>query len=231
MHPTALAAPVRAKKLSVYVPRSHSGRTNVVCQPLFVCDIVLDAGESILSMATGDSVRWILSTATSGPDGNTPHVLVKPTQYRLRTDLIVATTRRVCYAILVSTAHDEQNFARFYYPITTVALIERNARTKTDASAGPEVNPESLDLAYRMHGDRTIMPVRAMNDGAHTYIEMPTGLQNMPVVFAIGNDGSDTMVNYRFHGRSFIIDGVPSGITLVEGSGRHQRRAIIERGS
>jgi hypothetical protein len=53
----------------------------------------------------------------------------------------------------------------------------------------------------------------------------------MPVVFAIGNDGSDTIVNSRFRNLTFIVDGVPSRIALVQGSGRGQRRVIIERGN
>jgi len=197
--------------------------SNVVCQPLFVCDIVLAPGEVIESMATGDSVRWILSTAVSGPNGDTPHVLVKATDYGLRTNLIVTTDRRVCYVILVSTKHDYQYRARFYYPIEEVAHIKPNARRVLDLA--------NLDFAYQVRGDRSFMPLHVMNDGVHTYIEMPQGIQDLPAVFVIGNDGSDTIVNYRYRGRSFIVDGVPQKIALVQGSGRSQRRVIIERGN
>src|SRR5450755_106109 len=200
--------------------------TNVVCQPLFVCDIVLDPGETIISMATGDSVRWILNSVASGPDGETPHVLVKPTDYDLRTNLIIATNRRVCYVILVSVKHDYQYRARFYYPISEVAHI---ASTNANGSAGIQVNLDRLDYSYRTQGERSFMPVRVTNDGYHTYIEMPDGIQDMPVVFVIGNDGSDTIVNYRYRDRTFILDGVPSRIALVQGSGRGQRRVVIER--
>ena len=210
-------------------PRQTSrAPSNVVCQPLFVCDIVLDPGETIISMATGDSVRWILNSVASGPDGETPHVLVKPTDYDLRTNLIIATDRRVCYVILMSVKHDYQYRARFYYPISEVAHI---TQSNASASAGIQVNLDRLDYSYRMHGENSFMPVRVMNDGYHTYIEMPDGIQDMPVVFAIGNDGSDTIVNCRFRNRTFIVDGVPSRIALVQGSGRGQRRVVIERGN
>ena len=208
--------------------RTPKSPSNVVCQPLFVCDIMLDPGETIISMATGDSVRWILNSVASGPDGDTPHVLVKPTDYDLRTNLIIATNRRVCYVILVSVKHDYQYRARFYYPISEVAHI---ASTNANGSAGIQVNLEQLDYSYRTHGERSFMPERVMNDGHHTYIEMPDGIQDMPVVFVIGNDGSDTIVNYRYRNRTFIVDGVPSRIALVQGSGRGQRRVVIERGN
>lgn len=210
----------------VHAAQTHSDRSrphNVICQPLFVCDITLDPGETILSMAAGDSVRWILSTATSGPEGNTPHVLIKPTDYDLRTNLIITTDKRVCYVILVSTKHDYQYRTHFYYAIDEVAHIKPNVHQTYD--------PANLDFAYRMRGDRSFMPVHVMNDGVHTYIEMPQGIQDLPTVFGIGSDGSDTIVNYRYRGGTFIIDGLPQKITLVLGTGRGQRRVIIERGN
>jgi P-type conjugative transfer protein TrbG len=219
---------LRASRVAPAPRRTPRAPSNVVCQPLFVCDIVLDPGETIISMATGDSVRWILNTVASGSDGDTPHVLVKPTDYDLRTNLIISTNRRVCYVILVSAKHDYQYRARFYYPVSEVAHI---APTNVNGSAGIQVNLDRLDYSYRMHGEKSFMPVRVMNDGYHTYIEMPDGIQDMPVVFAIGNDGSDTIVNFRFRDLTFIVDGVPSRIALVQGSGRGQRRVIIERGN
>lgn len=206
--------------------RTQKRPANVVCQPLFVCDIVMDPGETILSMATGDSVRWIVSTLMSGPNAQTPHVLVKPTDYGLRTNLIIATNRRVCYLILVSTQRDYQDRARFYYPIVEVAHITRDRETD---SGTPNIDIAKLDFTYRVHGERSFTPLRVMNDGAHTYIQMSSDLQDMPVVFAIANDGSDAVVNYRFRRGMFIVDGVPGRIALVQGSGRGQRRVIIER--
>jgi type IV secretory pathway VirB9-like protein len=33
----------------------------LVCQPQFVCDIVLDSGETVLNMAIGDATRWVIA--------------------------------------------------------------------------------------------------------------------------------------------------------------------------
>ncbi len=74
------------------------------CKPLFVCDLVLEPGETIVNVAVGDSVRWLIAPASSGGgDGATPHVLVKPTEAGLRTNLIVTTNRRTYYLTLVSS--------------------------------------------------------------------------------------------------------------------------------
>jgi hypothetical protein len=56
-------------------------------------------------------------------------------------------------------------------------------------------------------------------------------MREVPVLFATSSDGGDTLVNYRFTGLYYVVDGVPPGIALVEGSGKHQRRALVTRGS
>src|SRR5215469_15000205 len=77
------------------------------CMPLFVCDLVLEPGETIVNVAVGDSVRWLIAPASSGTSGGaTSHVLVKPTEPGLRTNLIVTTSRRAYYLTLVSGKKD-----------------------------------------------------------------------------------------------------------------------------
>ena len=95
----------------------------------------------------------------------------------------------------------------------------------------PDTAIDKLDFNYRMSGDRGLQPVRVFNDGTHTYLQMPQGMREVPVLFAVGSDGGDTLVNYRFTGQYYVVDGVPAGIALVEGSGKHQRRALVTRGS
>lgn len=224
----ALTASTSPRDESRAVTHLQKRPVAIVCQPLFVCDIVLDSGESILAMATGDSARWILSTVTSGPEAQTPHVLVKPTDYGLRTDLIIATDQRVCYLLLTSTRRNYQGTPRLYYPVAEYGLITRGGESSSDDS---QLNFAQLDFAYRLRGEQSFMPTRVLNDGAHTYIEMPPGIEDMPVVFAIASDGTDAVVNYRFRHGIFVVDGVPQRLALVQGSGRSQRRVIIERGN
>jgi type IV secretion system protein VirB9 len=107
------------------------------------------------------------------------------------------------------------------------AAVGRSVRSDTQL---PDTAIDRLDFNYRMSGDRDLQPVRAFNDGTHTYLQMPPGMREVPVLFAIGSDGGDTLVNYRFTGLYYVVDGVPSGIALVEGSGKHQRRALVTRG-
>ena len=82
-----------------------------------------------------------------------------------------------------------------------------------------------------MSGDRGLEPLRVFNDGTHTYLQMPPGMNEIPVLFAVGSDGGETLVNYRYTGKYYVVDGLPARIALVDGSGKRQRRALIIRGS
>lgn len=204
------------------------------CKPLFVCDLVLEAGETIVNVGVGDSVRWLIAPASSGgADSSTPHVLVKPTEAGLRTNLIVTTNRRTYYLTLVSGYNNPMLRIGFLYPqdpqqAFATAAIGRGMRSDTPL---PDTAIDKLDFNYRMTGDRGLQPMRVFNDGTHTYLQLPQGMREVPVLFVVGSDGCDTLVNYRFTGQYYVVDGVPDGIALVEGSGKHQRRALVTRGS
>lgn len=201
------------------------------CMPLFVCDLVLEPGESIVNVAVGDSVRWLIAPAASGPaDTTTPHVLIKPTEVGLQTNLIVTTNRRAYYVTLVSRNNEPMLRLGFLYPQDPQRAFGQSQLTRA-SSPLPQTSIDKLDFNYRLSGDRGLQPVRVFNDGAHTYLQMPAGMSEIPVLFAVGSDGGDTIVNYRFTGQYYVVDGVPASIALVDGSGKRQRRALIARGS
>ena len=62
------SGPVVASDGSLRYPYGKAQPT-LTCRPLYVCDIALQSGEAILDLAIGDSVRWIISPAQSGPNG------------------------------------------------------------------------------------------------------------------------------------------------------------------
>ena len=100
----AAAGPVTAPDGVLRYPLGERTPPTLRCKPLFVCDLVLEPGESIVNVAVGDSVRWLIAPASSGAtDSATPHVLVKPTEAGLHTNLIVTTSRRTYYLALVSS--------------------------------------------------------------------------------------------------------------------------------
>jgi P-type conjugative transfer protein TrbG len=127
------------------------------CKPLFVCDLVLEPGETIVNVAVGDSVRWLIAPASSGGgDGATPHVLVKPTEAGLRTNLIVTTNRRTYYLTLVSSYNYPMPRIGFLYPQDpqhAFAAAASGAESRPGTPL-PETAIDRLDFNYRMSGDR-----------------------------------------------------------------------------
>jgi P-type conjugative transfer protein TrbG len=231
------AAPVTGPDGVLRYPFGERTPPTLRCMPLSVCDLVLEAGESIANVAVGDSVRWLIAPASSGPaDSTTPHVLIKPTEIGLRTNLIVTTNRRTYYLTLVSRKSDPMLRIGFLYPQDLqhafAAPVPSRAQPMPRPSAElPETAFDKLDFNYRVRGDRGLQPLRVFNDGAHTYLQMPPEMNDIPVLLAVGSDGGDTLVNYRYTGKYYVVDGLPARIALVDGSGKGQRRALITRGS
>jgi type IV secretion system protein VirB9 len=79
----------------------------LVCAPLYVCDLALQTGESVNDLNIGDSVRWRISPATQGA-GETAvtHLIIKPSDIGLTTNMVITTNRRTYTIKLVSRRQD-----------------------------------------------------------------------------------------------------------------------------
>jgi type IV secretion system protein VirB9 len=217
------------------------------CKPLRVCDIQLQAGETVLNVALGDSERWIASKMESGPaDGREPHVIVKPTEYDISTNLVITTDRRVYHLGLISTMEEQGGYfrsVRYYYPQDTVqqwadaagAEHERIRRERErEVARLPLVPPDQLNFAYRIEGDRVPWrPVQAFDDGTRVFIEMPEAMRatEAPALFVVADGGDQALVNYRVRGRYFVVDKLFSRAALVLGVGGDQKRVTVTRQS
>jgi type IV secretion system protein TrbG len=72
--------------------------------PEQVTDIALQAGETLVSVAAGDTVRWIVGDTTSGSGAaKRTHILIKPSAPGLKTNLVISTDRRIYHLALEST--------------------------------------------------------------------------------------------------------------------------------
>jgi type IV secretion system protein TrbG len=197
----------------------------IFCRPLYVCDIVLQPGETVINVAIGDSSRWMISPGSSGSNaGVTPHILIKPTEFGLSTNLIVTTNKRAYYLDLHSASVPPMERVGFTYPVQLDASNE-----KADPNGMAMESARPLDYKYSDSGARELYPATIYNDGMHTYLTLDPHIEQLPVLFASGPDG-DQLINYRVKdGSEYIIDGVPDRIALVVGSGKHELRAEIAR--
>ena len=215
------------------------------CKPLRVCDIQLQAGENVLNIALGDSERWIASKMESGPaDGREPHVIVKPTEFDISTNLVITTDRRVYHLGLISTQEEKGGYfrsVRFYYPQETVqrwadaaASVREGVHNEREREVArlPLVDPEGLNFAYRIEGDRVPWrPVQAFDDGTRVFIQMPGAMRatEAPALFVRAHGQDQALVNYRLRGRYFVVDKLFSQAVMVLGVGGNQKRITVTR--
>lgn len=205
----------------------------IVCRPYRVSDIVLEPGEEILGIHAGDTVRWLFSPSVSMQgQQKVSHIVVKPTMAGISTNLMVHTNRRAYQLDLISSETDAYTpGVAFTYPNQDLnslfgasqnrGLLTTPKEQKDVGMPMDQVNA-GYKIAARYHVDWK--PVAVFDDGLKTYIRMPARISEAPALF-IRLDGKDTLVNYRVHGRYYIVDRLFDRAYLKVGS----RRVAIVR--
>jgi type IV secretion system protein VirB9 len=207
---------------------------SVVCSPLEVCDIELQAGEVVRDVLVGDTVRWKVEPATSGAvGGQAIHLIVKPAEPGLVTSMVVTTSRRTYHIQLKSTATQYMARVGFEYPEDVGSkLADINARLGADTIPGAGVPAEQLNFSYSISGSASWRPTRVYSDGAKTYIQFPSSLsgQDAPILFVVSG-GQNRIVNYRLKGNMMVVDYQIDTAILVSGVGFwSQDKVTIRRG-
>lgn len=214
-----------------------AGEATLVCSPLNVCLIELQAGERVVEGGAqiGDSVRWRVSPAVGG-DGKT-HLAVKPIEAGLATTMALVTDRRTYHLRLVSRRADYMPGIAWHYPEAAEAAwasyhAAAEARIERETLPGTADRLGDLDFEYEMSGCRDCpwRPVRVYNDGQRTVVEVPAAVASTEAPALLVTDhGEDAIANYRVDGTRYVVDGVPSTVVLVAGVGRRQDKVTIRR--
>ncbi len=176
-----------------------------------VTDIILQPGEILGSVASGDTARWIIGDTTSGSGADKrAHVLVKPFAAGLTTNLVITTDRRTYHVLLTSGSASAMAALSWTYPADEMVALRKVEEAKAAAApvaAGLDV--DALRFGYTISGDRPgWRPLRAFDDGRQTFIEFPAtlGQGDAPPLFAIGADGNAELINYRVRGHFYVVD-------------------------
>lgn len=195
--------------------------------PERVSDIALQPGETVVSVAAGDTVRWTVGDTTSGSgEDRRTHILVKPFSAGLRTNLVITTDRRAYHLLLESTPKTAMAGLSWSYPQDD--LLAWSARREAAEAARPVASGVALDrlnFAYAISGDRpSWRPLRAFDDGRQTYIEFAAGISvgEAPPLFVVGDNGEAQLVNYRVAGRYYVVDRLFGAAELRLGAKRQQ---------
>lgn len=173
--------------------------------------IALQPGEELVTVAAGDTVRWVVGDTSSGAgDELRVNVLVKPVRSGLNTNLVITTTRRTYLLELTSTDQAWMASVSWDYPRDQMlALQRRNQTAQATVPIDTGLALENLRFRYAISGSQPPWkPLRAFDDGRKVYIQFPAGIAQgeLPPLFVIGAEGDGQLVNYRFRPPYYIVD-------------------------
>lgn len=219
-------------------------KPSVICAVLQVCDIVLEAGESVNSLHVGDSSRWLVEPAMSKTgDSSTQHIIVKPLEVGLDTTMIVTTDRRAYYIRLRSHRTDYMHRVEFIYPSKPFNKLARHRQQRQMFKQKHSLNDGTylgdLNFDYRLSGRASWKPSRVYDDGKKTIIEMPSSMEQTeaPILLIVEKKGGlftkdqTALVNYRVQENKFIVDRLFKEAVLIAGVGRNQTKITIQNES
>lgn len=191
--------------------------------PEQVSDIALQAGERIVAVSAGDTVRWVIGDTVSGSgDTAQAHVLVKPIKEALKTNLVIITDRRTYHLELTSDTDTYMASVSWHYPRDELlALQRRNETAKAEQVVDRGLRLDQLKFRYAISGDNPPWrPVRVFDDTHKVYIQFPDRLDQgeAPPLFVVGPNGENQLVNYRVNGSYYIVDRLFSAAELRLGS-------------
>jgi len=208
-------------------PYSDGALYRLYAAPERVTDIALQPGETVTSVAAGDTVRWTVGDTTSGSgESKRTHILVKPFSAGLSTNLVITTDRRTYHLVLESTPAVAMMGIAWTYPQDELIALrwqQEAAAAATPIASGLAV--ENLNFNYAITGDKPAWrPLRAFDDGRQTYIEFSPSIAvgEAPPLFVIGEDGEAQLVNYRVAGRYYVVDRLFGAAELRLGGKRQK---------
>lgn len=192
-------------------PYSDGALYQVYAAPGRVTVISLQAGEELVTVAAGDTVRWIVGDTSSGTGGALRvNVLVKPVRTSLKTNLVITTNRRTYLVELTSTEKAWMASVSWDYPKDRMLALQKQAsQAQAAAPVDTGLSLERIRFRYAISGSSpSWKPLRAFDDGEKVYIQFPAGIAQgeLPPLFVIGAQGDGQLVNYRFRPPYYIVD-------------------------
>ena len=189
-------------------------------------EIQFGPGETITQAALGDTISWQIA-----PVGNI--VFLKPRERAGGTNLIVVTNaggtpRTYHFNLSLGTAQTMYG-VRFRYPReerALAALQVQLAQAQTAKVIETNITTSALDHAviegrrnmnYTVQGDSSLQPTEISDNGEFTVLRYP-GHADIPSIFAVDVDGTETIVPYDVREDFVVIHAVYRQIRLRRGS-------------
>ena len=179
-------------------------------------DLQFAPGERFIGLGVGDSKAIKVAAATD-------HLFIKPVVSRVSTDMTVLTNRRTYvfnYRVEPVGASASKSIVyamRFQYPHAALrrsAAARRRQRLERALSRAEHAPPGNTD--YWFCGSAALKPRAAWDDGAETHLVFPSREQ-LPAVFRLNSDGSESLVNFHMRGAQMVIQGIARRWVLKRG--------------
>ncbi len=197
--------------------------------PLRVTTLTLAPGETVTAKAAGDTVRWQIGESQSGAGASArTHVLIKPLQAGLETNLVLTTSQRVYLLTLRSGGADAFNAAiawDYGFAASGHAVADPlSGLPPVDVQAATPQGP--IDARYRIEArgrSPRWAPTAVFNDGARTFITLSPGaaIDEAPALFVRAGEELQ-LVNYRQADGVLIVDRLFDEAELRLGDRRPQ---------
>lgn len=177
-------------------------------------DETLDDDNGLLGM--GDSEAWKLSVKKN-------NILFKPLVAEPETNLIVNTNKRTyVFQLSVEPYANQANtyVLRFNYPDTAAKkrkAAEAQRKQVEYMLDGNYVNVERKNTNYWGYGDKAIKPTAMYDDGQFTYLEFNNN-DELPTVFKVTADGSESLVNIHMRGHTVVVHELAKEFILRSGN-------------
>ena len=192
-------------------PFTDGALYQVYAAPGRVTVVSLQPGEELVTVAAGDTVRWIVGDTSSGSGADLRvNVLIKPIRSALKTNLVITTSRRTYLLELTSTEKTWMASVSWEYPKDRMLALQRQSQAASAAApVDTGLSLEKIRFRYAVSGSNPPWkPLRAFDDGEKVYIQFPPGIAQgeLPPLFVIGAKGDGQLVNYRFRPPYYIVD-------------------------
>lgn len=176
--------------------------------------------ERIENVGLGEAAQWLVV-----PNKRANLLFVKPSYKVAHSNMTVATDRRRYSFELVARDSDACRNGkviydlRFRYPQEEAAARVAAVTAAVETPAPPAASmppPTARNSAYSFSGAHENVPLRVFDDGKRTWFSWGEGAST-PAVFAVGSDGSETLVGFTAQDGYLVADQVAPKFLLRRG--------------
>ena len=209
--PAAYAQTVPDARLRT-VPYATDAVTVLAGCPNFQTMIGFNDDEHIDNVGLGDSAQWQVM-----PNKRGNLLFVKPLNANAFSNMTVVSDKRVYNFELRAAPEADCRKGQVVYELRFTYPADK-AASAAAAAATPDAlpPPAKRNIAYTYSGAVDLVPLRVFDDGSSTFMHWADGVAT-PAIYALGADGSESLVNYAQRGDYLVVEQVARAFVLRRG--------------